>query len=198
MHRTSVPWLSGPPLRQLEELAAWGEGLEDGKIVSLTADEDQVDLEGSYWLALLKEPAFPVPESQVWSLTYSIARALALTLALALALTLALALALLTPPLLLSRIPCTSASTLQVQASDLFEAGWLVVKAQWFQVVTTSPRCYKLQKEERLLVVNSMIRLSGLKFEKVVKRSPRLGDSQYFLSEDTHNMIEACVRDQAD
>ena len=82
--------------------------------------------------------------------------------------------------------------------SDLFEAGWLVVKALWFQVVTTSPRCYKLQKEERLLVVNSMIRLSGLKFEKVVKRSPRLGDSQYFLSEDTHNMIEACVRDQAD
>ena len=41
-----------------------------------------------------------------------------------------------------------------------------------------------------------MIRLSNVKFDKVVKRSPRLGDSQYFLSEDTHNMIESCVRAQ--
>ena len=55
-----------------------------------------------------------------------------------------------------------------------------------------------LLTEEHLLVVIAMIRLSGIKFEKVVKRSPRLGDSQYFLSEDTHNMIEACVRDQGD
>ena len=43
-------------------------------------------------------------------------------------------------------------------------------------------------------MVSEMIRLSNIKFEKVVKRSPRLGDSQYFLSEDTHNMIESCVR----
>ena len=48
--------------------------------------------------------------------------------------------------------------------------------------------------QERLLVVNEMIRLSSLKFDKVVKRSPRLGDTQFFLSEDTHNMIESCVR----
>ena len=39
---------------------------------------------------------------------------------------------------------------------------------------------------------------ASLKFEKVVKRSPRLGDTQYFLSEDTHNMIESCVRYQAE
>jgi hypothetical protein len=64
-------------------------------------------------------------------------------------------------------------------------------------LLTESPRCYKLMAEERLLVVNEMIRLSSLKFVKVVKRSPRLGDSQYFLDEDTHNMIESCVRDQA-
>ena len=39
-----------------------------------------------------------------------------------------------------------------------------------------------------------MIRLPNIKFDKVVKRSPRLGDSQFFLSEDTHNVIESCVR----
>ena len=44
----------------------------------------------------------------------------------------------------------------QVHASDRFEAGWLVVKAQWFEIVTTSPRCYKLQTEERTLVVNEI------------------------------------------
>ena len=84
----------------------------------------------------------------------------------------------------------------QVHASDRFEEGWLVVKARWFEIVTTSPRCYKLRSEERTLVVSEMIRLSTIRFDKVVKRSPRLGDSQFFLSEDTHNMIESCVRDQ--
>mmetsp|Transcript_21037 Transcript_21037/g.62457 ORF Transcript_21037/g.62457 Transcript_21037/m.62457 type:complete len:156 (+) Transcript_21037:137-604(+) len=37
----------------------------------------------------------------------------------------------------------------QVRATDQFEAGWLVVKAQWFELLTTSPRCYRLQAEER-------------------------------------------------
>jgi hypothetical protein len=41
-----------------------------------------------------------------------------------------------------------------------------------------------------------MIRLAGIKFEKVVKRSPRLGDSQHFFSEDSHNCLAALVRDQ--
>ena len=40
----------------------------------------------------------------------------------------------------------------QVRATDQFEAGWLVVTARWFELVTTSPRCYKLQGEERTLV----------------------------------------------
>ena len=61
---------------------------------------------------------------------------------------------------------------------------------------TSIPSCYKLTTVERTLVVSEMIRLSNVKFDKVVKRSPRLGDSQYFLSEDTHNMLESCVRDQ--
>jgi hypothetical protein len=55
-------------------------------------------------------------------------------------------------------------------------------------------RMRKRAQGERLLVVSEMIRLPGIKFEKVVKRSPRLGDSQYFQSEDSHNMIESCVR----
>jgi hypothetical protein len=41
-----------------------------------------------------------------------------------------------------------------------------------------------------------MIRLAGIKFEKVVKRSPRLGDSQHFFSEDSHNCLETAVRAQ--
>jgi hypothetical protein len=41
-----------------------------------------------------------------------------------------------------------------------------------------------------------MIRLAGVKFEKVVKRSPRLGESQHFLSEDSHNCLEVAVREQ--
>ena len=46
----------------------------------------------------------------------------------------------------------------------------MVVKALWFQIVTVSSRCYKLQTVERTLVVSEMIRLSNIKFEKVVKR----------------------------
>ena len=45
-------------------------------------------------------------------------------------------------------------------------------------------------------MVSEMIRLNGIKFEKVVKRSPRLADSEFFLGEDVHNLIEGCVRDQ--
>ena len=71
-----------------------------------------------------------------------------------------------------------------------------MVKAQFFELATQSPRCYKLQTVERLLVVNEIIRLSNLKFDKVIKRSRRLGESEFYLGEDTHNMIESCVRAQ--
>jgi hypothetical protein len=65
MHRVAVPWLAGPPLRQLEELSAWGEMLRSDMIVAYTADAVEVHLEGSYWLAHIVGRAFPVPESQV-------------------------------------------------------------------------------------------------------------------------------------
>ena len=142
-----MPWLSGAPLRQLEELAAWGEMLKAGMNVAYTAAADEAQLEGNYWLAHILGRPFPVPESQVL-------------------------------------------------ATDHFEAGWLVILAQWYELVTTSPRVYKRQPEERLLIVSEMIRLSGLKFEKVLKKSPRLGESMFTLSEDWHNLIEGCVRDQ--
>eukprot|EP00966_Prymnesium_polylepis_P028202 652283-Prymnesium_polylepis.1 len=62
MHPVSVPWVSGPPLRQLEELAAWGELLKMGMIVAFTAHAKDNWMEGSYWLALICGPAHPVPE----------------------------------------------------------------------------------------------------------------------------------------
>ena len=114
MHNVIVPWLSGPPLRQLEELAAWSELLKVGMLVALAVDSSETHIEGSYWLALVTGPAFVVPDEQV------------------------------------------------LHASDRFEAGWLVVKAKWFELVTVSPRCYRLQTEDRHLVVSEMIWLAGL------------------------------------
>ena len=64
MHPVQVPYVSGPPLRQLEELAAWGELLKSGMIVAFTAHTKDVWMEGSYWLALICGPAYPVPEAQ--------------------------------------------------------------------------------------------------------------------------------------
>ena len=64
----AVPWVSGAPLRQLEELSAWGEILKAGMLVAFTADKNdkgQWPLEGNYYLAVLQGPAYPVPESQV-------------------------------------------------------------------------------------------------------------------------------------
>ena len=65
MHRVAVPWLSGPPLRQLEELGAWGEMLRSDMVVAYTADTAEVHIEGSYWLAHIVGRPFLVPESQV-------------------------------------------------------------------------------------------------------------------------------------
>ena len=62
----------------------------------------------------------------------------------------------------------------QVQAIDRFEKGWLVVDAQWLQIVGDSPRSYKLLPEKRTLVVSEMIRLSTIVWDKIDKRSPRL------------------------
>ena len=57
--------------------------------------------------------------------------------------------------------PAFAVPASQVHASDYFEEGWLVVKCQWYKVITTSPRCYKLLAGEKLLVVSEMIRDGG-------------------------------------
>ena len=64
MHAVQVPWVSGPPLRQFEELAAWGELLKSGVVEAFTAHAKDVWMEGNYWLALICGPAYPVPVEQ--------------------------------------------------------------------------------------------------------------------------------------
>ena len=45
-----------------------------------------------------------------------------------------------------------------VHASDQYEEGWLVVRGRFFTLEQRSPRGYKLSKESRLIVVNTLIR----------------------------------------
>ena len=110
--------------------------------------------------------------------------------------------------LLDAAFPATAA---MAHASDVFQEGWLIVKAKhpkgW--------RGYSLQPEERLLVVNSMLRLKDIKFESQPRRQLRPapagacvggrgrggGSEQQarqelsWLGADSHNLIMACVRD---
>ena len=53
-----------------------------------------------------------------------------------------------------------------VHATDTFEAGWLVsiVRIQWFKLMQVSQRAYVLLREERIVPVNTIVRLFGLSF----------------------------------
>ena len=51
-----------------------------------------------------------------------------------------------------------------MHATDIFEAGWLVVRIQWYKLVQVSQRGYVLEKEERVIPVNTIVRLLGLAF----------------------------------
>jgi len=51
-----------------------------------------------------------------------------------------------------------------VHSSDSIEDGWLVVRGRWYECMQRSPRGYKLLKESRLILVNTMIRLPGICF----------------------------------
>lgn len=66
-----------------------------------------------------------------------------------------------------------------VHSSQEFQAGWWVVRAQWFDLFQVSHRAYKLLPAEVLISVNSMIRLA-FEWEKTegVGRSKR-----YFMDE---------------
>jgi hypothetical protein len=64
-----------------------------------------------------------------------------------------------------------------------------VVEAQWYDLMQVSHRGYRLLPGKVMLLVNSMIRLPDIRFEKVVGRV--VADQKHLLSENTHNQLEA-------
>ena len=78
-----------------------------------------------------------------------------------------------------------------VHSSDTIEAGWIVVRGRWYEKVQDSPRGYRLQKESRLILVNTMIRLPGIHFNGGAPgKAPRESKSGLqILHEDTYNLL---------
>jgi hypothetical protein len=79
-----------------------------------------------------------------------------------------------------------------VHATAQFEAGWLVVRGRWYELVQRSPRGYKLQAPERLVVVNTMVRLPNVIFSGgIVGKAPRASRSGLqILEEDMVNHVQ--------
>jgi hypothetical protein len=132
-------------------LHEFAEQLEKGMLVAVNAADDERDLEGSYWLALLLGGAFECPEQLV-------------------------------------------------HATDVFEAGWLVVRVQWYELKQVSQRGYVLKREERIVPVNAIVRLLGLAFSnsysaaRETRSATAAGSSLHFFDEDSHNLVEAACR----
>lgn len=78
----------------------------------------------------------------------------------------------------------------QLHAGNQFEPGWIVCKAEWFDLVQTSHRGFRLLPDEMLLSTNDMIRLRGIDFEKVDGRGR---SAVYKISEKLHNELEDAV-----
>ena len=97
-----------------------------------------------------------------------------------------------------------------VHSTDDIRAGWWVVKAKYYTLVQRNPRGYQLLPQERILVVNNLIRLpTPVQFEPLlpVRRGPRreaaapvatsasanplrlLGDSKYFAIEGSMQQV---------
>ena len=57
-------------------------------------------------------------------------------------------------------------SDLEISAGDLFEAGWLVVKVQWYRYAPTHnkglQRAYSLLPGEKTIAVNPLLRILGV------------------------------------
>lgn len=79
-----------------------------------------------------------------------------------------------------------------LNSSDRIEAGWWVVKAQWYRLVQESYRGYCLESPEFTLVVNHIIRIK-VEFDTLRHLPTRRGIS--FLSEPKHNDILSSVAD---
>ena len=54
-----------------------------------------------------------------------------------------------------------------------------------------TPRHYKLEPGERLLAVNALLRISGVRFESGQQRASRSGTC--VLGDETHKNIQACL-----
>ena len=78
-----------------------------------------------------------------------------------------------------------------VHSGAEYEAGWLVVRGRWFELVQRSPRGYKLKAGSRLVVVNTMIRLPNVIFSGgSVGKAPRESRSGlHIMEEDQMNHL---------
>ena len=87
-----------------------------------------------------------------------------------------------------------------VHATDIFEAGWLVVRVKWYSLKQVSQRGYMLKPEERIVPVNAIVRLLGLKFSnsysagRETRSATTAGSSLHFFDEDSYNLVEAACR----
>ena len=87
-----------------------------------------------------------------------------------------------------------------VHATDVFEAGWLVVRAKWFSLKQVSQRGYILKPEEKIIPVNAIVRLLGLDFSnsyaanRKTRSATATGSGLHFFDEDNHNLVEAACR----
>lgn len=87
-----------------------------------------------------------------------------------------------------------------VHATDVFEAGWLVVRVRWYSLKQRSQRGYILLPEEHIVPVNTIVRLTGLAFSnsysanRQTRSATSAGSPLHFLDEDSHNLIEAACR----
>lgn len=66
-----------------------------------------------------------------------------------------------------------------IHATDEFKKGWTVVEAQYYSLEQENPRGYRLLREKRCNVVNHMVRLQGIAFE----RSQRMHNGLCILSD---------------
>ena len=80
-------------------------------------------------------------------------------------------------------------------STDELEEGWLVVRGRWYSLVQKSPRGYKLLPEEKLVLVNAMIRLPNVIFAGgAVGKAPRASRSGlHVLEDDMHNLLMGSV-----
>lgn len=99
-------------------------------------------------------------------------------------------------PYWLARVlgPAFAAPTEMLHAGIEIEEGWLVVEMQWYELHDEERHAYKLNTSKRLLNVNAIARLSGIKFEvgagpRVALRSGSGQGQLHFLSEDMHYAI---------